>query len=731
MDYRLTQTGAEVQGILDRSPLDVTGAQLDTFITEASEGWYLVPLDSGGSMLVQVVMDGPVIYQVGLTEPHSGRIVLRHYNTQVPNPAWTEWTDAYVDKLTAADIAFGHVSDSGMKITIGGVDHIVSQTSQPLGSSNAFVAPTWEALTIALATKQDTINDLSTIRSGAAAGATAYQKPGGGIPASDMASAVQTDLGKAATAYQKPGGGIPSSDMASAVQTDLGKAASALQPSALNDYYNKTQVDTALGNKQNTLTFDNAPTANSTNPVTSAGIKTYVDNHTSAVDDALSTTSENPVQNKVVTGALNGKQATIDDLSAIRSGAAAGATAIQPDYLQTALSTKQNTLTFDNAPTASSSNPVKSGGVKTALDGKQDVLVSGENIATINGSDITQGGNVSIIAAEGQTITIDATPTESSNNAVSSGGVFDFVPVKKVSPGISPLYTTDLSFIDEIGYSIVDFLDGHIQTKNFKSKDLSKVLGLTNKYKGKKISILGDSISTFGDPDSRNQLGTYCYSYYPTETCRYSASGNVTIDGVTYQSIAFDVENTWWMRVINTLGASLGINESWRGTRVSGTGDSAFNNQTRISHLGGNGTPDLILVFGGTNDAGNDVTLGTFNGGNYSDYDTAQKIAALPVTTFADAYKAMLIRLMYTYPTSEIVCILPTFTTSYYEISDLDNYVEVIKEACDFFGIKWIDVRVSGITIFNKDSYLVDGIHPNATGMSLLADKVYKHLIFD
>lgn len=297
--------------------------------------------------------------------------------------------------------------------------------------------------------------------------------------------------------------------------------------------------------------------------------------------------------------------------------------------------------------------------------------------------------------------------------------------------GRTPLYDTSLSFVDDEGFSIVDFLDGHIQTKNFKSKDLVEIINAATKYKGKKISILGDSISTFGVPDSRNQNGTYCYSYYPTETCRYSQSGNVTIDGTTYSSIQFDVENTWWMQVINKLGATLGINESWRGTRVAGTGNSAFNNQTRINHLGENGTPDLIIVFGGTNDAGGSVTLGTFDGGVYTDYDTAEEIAALPVTTFADAYKAMLIRLMYTYPTSEIVCLLPTFTTSYYTIAALDNYVEVIKEACDFFGIKWVDVRVSGITIFNKDSYLVDGIHPNAQGMTLLANKVYKHLIFD
>ena len=58
---------------------------------------------------------------------------------------------------------------------------------------------------------------------------TAYQKPGSGIPSSDMTSAVQTSLGKADSAYQKPGSGIPKSDMASAVQTSLGKADSAYQ----------------------------------------------------------------------------------------------------------------------------------------------------------------------------------------------------------------------------------------------------------------------------------------------------------------------------------------------------------------------------------------------------------------------------------------------------------------------------------------------------------------------
>lgn len=50
--------------------------------------------------------------------------------------------------------------------------------------------------------KQAIISDLATIRSGAAAGATAYQKPATGVPSTDMAAGVQSSLGKADTAVQ-------------------------------------------------------------------------------------------------------------------------------------------------------------------------------------------------------------------------------------------------------------------------------------------------------------------------------------------------------------------------------------------------------------------------------------------------------------------------------------------------------------------------------------------------
>lgn len=52
-------------------------------------------------------------------------------------------------------------------------------------------------------------------------GAGTYSKPSGGIPKTDLASAVQTSLGKADAAYQKPSGGIPATDLAAGVIPDL------------------------------------------------------------------------------------------------------------------------------------------------------------------------------------------------------------------------------------------------------------------------------------------------------------------------------------------------------------------------------------------------------------------------------------------------------------------------------------------------------------------------------
>lgn len=109
-----------------------------------------------------------------------------------------------------------------------------------------------------------------------------------------------------------------------------------------------TDTEKATWNaKQDALTFDDAPTAGSANPVKSGGVKTALD---AKADDA--------------------------DLAAIaKSGKLSDATTDSThrtvtDTEKAAWNAKQNVLTFDTTPTANSSNPVTSGGVKTALDAK-------------------------------------------------------------------------------------------------------------------------------------------------------------------------------------------------------------------------------------------------------------------------------------------------------------------------------------------------------------------------
>lgn len=57
----------------------------------------------------------------------------------------------------------------------------------------------------------------------------------------------------------------------------------------LTNYYTKSETDALLGNKQNTLTFDDTPTTNSNNPVKSGGIKSYVDGLVGDIATALDT----------------------------------------------------------------------------------------------------------------------------------------------------------------------------------------------------------------------------------------------------------------------------------------------------------------------------------------------------------------------------------------------------------------------------------------------------------
>lgn len=94
--------------------------------------------------------------------------------------------------------------------------------------------------------------------------AAKYTKPGSGIPASDLAAAVQTSLGKADSAYQKPASGIPSSDLDAETQASLGKADTAVQPAALQNITDLIPEAASASNQLADKSFVNSSVATNT-----------------------------------------------------------------------------------------------------------------------------------------------------------------------------------------------------------------------------------------------------------------------------------------------------------------------------------------------------------------------------------------------------------------------------------------------------------------------------------
>lgn len=251
-------------------------------------------------------------------------------------------------------------------------------------------------------------------------------------------------------------------------------------------------------------------------------------------------------------------------------------------------------------------------------------------------------------------------------------------------------------------------------------KALEKISGgnSTNGMNGKVISILGDSISTYR-------------GYIPV------ADGFNEEHATAYPaSDVQDVSLTWWMQVINALGAKLGINESWAGSRVHNYSDVentgqgvgtkvAMASMTRIANLGSNGTPDLILFYGGTNDA-RFPPVGEFDASKV--YDTVD-LEATKWSNFADAYVAAIMRIQHLYPKARLICITPMQTPSaWYNNAVVNSYADTIVKICNYFGVPCIDLRRCGINYANLYNYSGDGVHPSKAGMKLMANYILAQL---
>ena len=222
-------------------------------------------------------------------------------------------------------------------------------------------------------------------------------------------------------------------------------------------------------------------------------------------------------------------------------------------------------------------------------------------------------------------------------------------------------------------------------------------------YKGKTLSILGDSISTF---DGYIVDGNR--TFYPRGTVQ-------------------DVNDTWWMKLINALGMKLDTNNSYSGTTVSTYKDGPNAAcLTRCQNLGT--SPDVIIVYMGINDFNDGCPVGTYDG-----------TTELPTTTktFTDAYAVLLDKLLKKYQTSEVwICTIGPCehnneSIEFPEINEagvsLAEYNRAIIKIADAFSVKVLRHDLAGIRYHNQQLYL-SGLHPTKYGHSLIANNDIKQL---
>lgn len=151
-------------------------------------------------------------------------------------------------------------------------------------------------------------------------------------------------------------------------------------------------------------------------------------------------------------------------------------------------------------------------------------------------------------------------------------------------------------------------------------------------YVKKRLSVLGDSYSSYG-------------GFVTPETNRCFYNGESLEEDTT------DVSDMWWYKLMEDKGFLFEVNNSYSGSPICNTGynnsdASAFSFLGRMKNIG---RPDIIAVFGGTNDSWIGVPMGEYK---YSGFTAAD------LKTFRPAFAYMCEYLQKHNPNADIYVII-------------------------------------------------------------------------
>lgn len=197
-----------------------------------------------------------------------------------------------------------------------------------------------------------------------------------------------------------------------------------------------------------------------------------------------------------------------------------------------------------------------------------------------------------------------------------------------------------------------------------------------------KVSILGDSYSTFQD-----YIPSHYSCWYPTKLERNNVQS---------------ADQTWWMQFIASGDYVLEKNDSYSGSTICNTGYSAadFSDRafpTRVNMLG---RPDIIFIFGGTNDSWAGAEVGNYKYGKWSHEDLFFYRPAL-------AYLLTTAKMLY--PKAEIYFLLN------------DCLREEINESTEKLCSKY---KVDLIKLHDIDKQ--EG-HPSIAGMTAICEQIIEY----
>lgn len=379
---------------------------------------------------------------------------------------------------------------------------------------------------------------------------------------------------------------------------------------------------------------------------------------------------------------------------------------------------RQEAQTIRDASAVGENTATRVGGaMDDIVDYLDDTTPSNINSASTADLEITDENNHVLLRLENGQI---KTKNFDSKDVLSLQEMMENIPVTVDNNAVD-----DFSIEDENGFSIVRFMNGHIKTKYFDSESIQN--SIYAKFNGKKFAIIGDSISTYNGwlpSDIAEYNGTTYATYYP--------HGNVN-----------SASKTWWYRALVNLGLSPDKNFvnvcAWSGSRVTGDSTSMTSaysacSDRRVSDLAIRGwNPDIIIIFISCNDWAHDISVGT--------WQVSQAIPAEgTITDMRSAYAIMLNKIHINYPMARIFCctILDDYrrdATSGWPSNNSNGistseWNQNIKEIADAFGCDVIDMHACGVNYSNIASMAVDeGLHPNANGMELMAQKVSSELL--